>query len=110
MRPPTTRTAIPISGEAPAPAAEPPRQGLLDTNIVVLRHWIDPAELPNEMAISAITLSELSAGPHQIRPNGEQDLYDKHEERGRRTEALQRAENEFDPVPSAPRPAGCTAG
>jgi predicted nucleic acid-binding protein len=51
------------------------------------------------MAISAITLSELSAGPHQIRPNGEQDLYDEHEERGRRTEALQRAENEFDPVP-----------
>jgi hypothetical protein len=50
------------------------------------------------MAISAITLAELSAGPHQIRPNGEQDLYDKHEERARRTEALQRAENEFDPV------------
>jgi hypothetical protein len=66
---------------------------------LVLRHWIDPAELPDEMAISAITLAELSAGPHQIRPNGEQDLYDEHEERARRTEALQRAENEFDPVP-----------
>jgi predicted nucleic acid-binding protein len=72
---------------------------LLDTNILVLRHWIDPAELPDEMAISAITLAELSAGPHQIRPNSEQDLYDEHEERARRTEALQRAENEFDPVP-----------
>jgi predicted nucleic acid-binding protein len=51
------------------------------------------------MAISAITLAELSAGPHQVRPNGEQDLYDEHEERARRTETLQRAESEFDPVP-----------
>jgi predicted nucleic acid-binding protein len=51
------------------------------------------------MAISAITLAELSAGPHQVRPNGEQDLYDEHEQRARRTEALQRAESEFDPVP-----------
>jgi predicted nucleic acid-binding protein len=51
------------------------------------------------MAISAITLAELSAGPHQVRPNSEQDMYDEHEERARRTEALQRAESEFDPVP-----------
>ena len=44
--------------------------------------------------------------PHQVRPNSEQDLYDEHEERARRTEALQRAESEFDPVPfdaEAPR-------
>ncbi len=51
------------------------------------------------MAISAITLAELSAGPHQVRPNTGQDMYDEHEERARRTEALQRAESEFDPVP-----------
>ena len=84
-----------MSGEASAPS----RQGLLDTNILVLRRWIDPAELPDEMAISAVTLAELSAGPHQVRPNTEQDLYDEHEERSRRTEALQRAESEFDAVP-----------
>jgi len=72
---------------------------MLDTNILVLRRWIDRAELPDEMAISAITLAELSAGPHQVRPNTEQDLYDEHDERSRRTEALQRAESEFDPVP-----------
>jgi hypothetical protein len=72
---------------------------LLDTNILVLRRWIDPAELPDEMAVSAVTLAELSAGPHQVRRNTEQDLYDEHEERSRRTEALQRAESEFDPVP-----------
>ncbi|EFC86534.1 type II toxin-antitoxin system VapC family toxin [Parafrankia sp. EUN1f] len=75
------------------------RQGLLDTNILILRRWIDPAELPDEMAISAVTLAELSAGPHQVRRNDDQDLYDEHEERARRMETLQRAENEFDPIP-----------
>ncbi len=79
--------------------ADGPRQGLLDTNIMILRRWIDPAELPDEMAISAITLAELSAGPHQVRRNDEQDSYDEHAERARRLEALQRAESEFDPVP-----------
>ena len=81
-----------MSAETPAR----PRQGLLDTNILVLRRWVDPAELPDEMAISAVTLAELSAGPHQVRPNTEQDLYNEYEERARRTEALQRAESEFD--------------
>jgi len=80
-----------MTGESPDQAGEPPRQGLLDTNVLVLRRWVDPTELPDEMALSAITLAELSAGPHQVRPNGEQDMYDEHEERARRTEALQRA-------------------
>jgi predicted nucleic acid-binding protein len=88
-----------MAGEAPDRTAAPLRQGLLDTNIMVLRRWIDPTELPDEMAISAVTLAELSAGPHQVRSNGEQDLYDEYEERARRTEALQRAESEFDPIP-----------
>lgn len=79
--------------------AETPRQGMLDTNIMILRRWINPAELPGEMAISAITLAELSAGPHQVRRNDEQDLYDELAERARRLEILQRAESEFDPVP-----------
>lgn len=78
---------------------EPPRQGMIDTNILALRQWIDPAELPDEMAISAVTLAELSAGPYCVLPNSEQDRYDEHEERARRTEVLQRAESEFDPVP-----------
>ena len=75
------------------------RQGMLDTNILILRPWIDPGDLPDEMAISAITLAELSAGPHQVRRNDEQDQYDEHAERARRLEILQRAENEFDPAP-----------
>jgi len=75
------------------------RQGLLDTDILVLRKWIDPSHLPDEMAISAISLAELSAGPHQVRPNSEQSRYDEHAERARRLDVLQRAENEFDPIP-----------
>ncbi|MFK0194896.1 type II toxin-antitoxin system VapC family toxin [Kitasatospora sp. NPDC090308] len=74
-------------------------QGLLDTNIMILRKWLDPAELPDEMAITAITLAELSAGPHEVRGNAEQDDYDEYAERARRMDVLQRAENEFDPIP-----------
>ncbi|MEU5521392.1 type II toxin-antitoxin system VapC family toxin [Streptomyces sp. NPDC093250] len=75
------------------------QQGLLDTNIMILRKWINPQELPAEVAITAITLAELSAGPHQVRSNAEQDDYDEYAERARRTDILQRAENEFDPIP-----------
>jgi predicted nucleic acid-binding protein len=74
-------------------------RGLLDTNIMILRRWIDPAELPVEMAISAITLAELSAGPHEVRRDDEQADYDEYAERARRLDVLQRAENEFDPIP-----------
>jgi predicted nucleic acid-binding protein len=74
-------------------------QGLLDTNIVILRKWLDPAELPAEVAISAVTLAELSAAAHEVRRNEEQSDYDEHAERGRRLDILQRAENEFDPIP-----------
>ncbi|MGV9556833.1 PIN domain-containing protein [Streptomyces sp. NPDC003401] len=75
------------------------QQGLLDTNIMILRRWVDPEELPDEMAITAITLAELSAGPHEVRRNDEQSSYDEHAERARRVDVLQRAENEFDPIP-----------
>ncbi|MGW7355893.1 PIN domain-containing protein [Streptomyces sp. NPDC054802] len=74
-------------------------QGLLDTNIMILRKWVDPDELPAEMAITAITLAELSAGPHEVRGNDDQVDYDEHAERARRMDVLQRAENEFDPIP-----------
>ena len=76
-----------------------PRQGMLDTNIVILRRWIRPEELPAEVAISAITLAELSAGPHEVRPSSEQNAYEEHAERARRVDILQRAESEFDPIP-----------
>ncbi|MEB3069738.1 type II toxin-antitoxin system VapC family toxin [[Mycobacterium] vasticus] len=75
--------------------------GLLDTNIMILRRWIDPQQLPETMAISAITLAELSVGPHEVRRNSEQGQYDEYAERARRLDVLQRAENEFDPIPFA---------
>jgi predicted nucleic acid-binding protein len=78
---------------------EQPGRGLLDTNIIILRRWITPDELPDEMAISAITLAELSAGPHEVRSSSEQRAYEEHAERARRLDVLQRAENEFDPIP-----------
>jgi len=79
--------------------AERHRQGLLDTNIVILRRWIQPDQLPIEVAISAITLAELSAGPHEVRPSSEQDRYEENAERARRLDVLQRAESEFEPIP-----------
>ena len=41
-----------------------PTRGLLDTSVVIDYDVIDPALLPDEAAISAITLTELAAGPH----------------------------------------------
>jgi predicted nucleic acid-binding protein len=79
--------------------AKPAQRGLLDTNIMILRSRIVPEELPDEMAISAVTLAELSAGPHQVRPATEQDAYFEAAERARRLDVLQRAEHEFDPIP-----------
>lgn len=78
---------------------ERPERGLLDTNILILRRWVDGAELPAEMAISAVTLAELSAGPYEVRGNDDQSLYDERAERARRVNVLQRAEADFDPIP-----------
>ena len=51
---------------------------------------IDPAGLPVEVAISAITLAELAAGPHATPDPAE---------RARRQDRLQRTEATFDPLP-----------
>jgi predicted nucleic acid-binding protein len=64
--------------------------GLLDTNILILRRLIDHKELPEVVSISAITLAELSSGPHYTTDP---------QERARRLDVLQRAEAEFDPLP-----------
>jgi predicted nucleic acid-binding protein len=75
------------------------REACRTPNIMILRSRIAPGELPDEMAISAVTLAELSAGPHEVRPDTEQDVYFEATERARRLDVLQRAEHEFDPVP-----------
>ena len=67
-----------------------PARGLIDTSVVVELERIDPGMLPRELAISAITLAELTAGPHAT---------DDPAERARRQDRLQRAEATFDPLP-----------
>jgi predicted nucleic acid-binding protein len=67
-----------------------PTRGLIDTNILIRLAMLDPARLPDEMVISAVTLAELSAGPHHT---------DDPVERARRTSVLQHAEATFDPLP-----------
>ncbi|HEX9583366.1 MAG TPA: VapC toxin family PIN domain ribonuclease, partial [Gammaproteobacteria bacterium] len=48
-----------------------PRRGLLDTSVVIDLDRVDPASLPDEAAIAAITLAELAAGPHATRDTNE---------------------------------------
>jgi hypothetical protein len=43
--------------------AEQPQQGMLDTTIVIVLRWIDPAQLPDQIAISAITLARTVHRP-----------------------------------------------
>lgn len=70
-------------------------RGLIDTNIVILRRWLREDALPEQLAISAVTLAELSAGPHAVIG----DDAEARRERARRVALLQRVESEFDPLP-----------
>lgn len=66
-------------------------RGVLDTNVVILLpRIIDPAVLPAEPAVTAITLAELSVGPL---------VADTDAERANRQAQLQQAESDFDPIP-----------
>jgi predicted nucleic acid-binding protein len=67
-----------------------PSRGLLDTSVVIDLDDLDPSRLPVEVAVSAITMAELAAGPHAT---ADPDV------RGRRQDRLQRAEAAFDPLP-----------
>jgi predicted nucleic acid-binding protein len=51
---------------------------------------IDVGDLPVEVAVSAISMAELAAGPHATADMDEQ---------ARRQDRLQRAEAAFDPIP-----------
>lgn len=67
-----------------------PARGLLDTSVVIDLEHLEASRLPIEVAVSAITMAELAAGPHAT-PDPE--------ERARRQDRLQRAEAAFDPLP-----------
>jgi predicted nucleic acid-binding protein len=58
--------------------------------VVIDLERLDPAHLPVELAVSAVTMAELAAGPHAA-----EDAV----ERARRQDRLQRAEAVFDPLP-----------
>ncbi len=72
-----------------ADQARPPR-GIIDSSLLIDLEHVDPMALPLEIAVSAVTLAELAAGPHAT---------DDPDERGRRQDRLQRAEAAFDPLP-----------
>jgi predicted nucleic acid-binding protein len=63
---------------------------VVDTNIIAALKLYDPAELPDMMLITAITLGELSFGPHAT---------DDPARRARRVAVLQHVEATFDPLP-----------
>ena len=65
-------------------------RGLIDTSVVIALEAIDRAVLPADVAISAMTLAELAAGPHAAADPAE---------RARRQDRLQRTEATFDPLP-----------
>jgi tRNA(fMet)-specific endonuclease VapC len=66
-------------------------QGVLDTStVILLSRFQDPAILPQEPLITAITLAELSVGPLVARDEAE---------RAARQAHLQQAESDFEPLP-----------
>lgn len=71
-------------------AETPAARGLIDTSVVIDLERIDAGALPAEVAVSAITMAELAAGPHATADP---------DERARRQDRLQRAEATFDALP-----------
>jgi len=71
----------------------PSERGLLDTSVVIRYDEVDTVRLPAEIAISALTLAELTAGPH----TASNEL-----QRARRQHRLQRFEAEIEALPFDP--------
>lgn len=65
-------------------------RGLIDTSVVIELERVAANDLPLELAIAAVTLAELAAGPHATSDASE---------RARRQERLQRVEATFDAIP-----------
>lgn len=69
----------------------PRTRGVLDTSaLIALQRIDDPAVLPEESFITAVTLAELSVGPLVARSE---------DERAARQAHLQQAEADFSPLP-----------
>ena len=65
-------------------------RGIVDTSVVIDLEQIEPTQLPVEIAITAVTLAELAAGPHATSDP---------RERARRQDRLQRVEATFQALP-----------
>lgn len=65
-------------------------RGLLDTSVLIDLDIISPIDLPDEVSVSAVTMAELSAGPHASNDPAE---------RARRQDRLQQLESWVEPVP-----------
>jgi predicted nucleic acid-binding protein len=65
-------------------------RALIDTSVLIDLDVIEPGRLPLELAVSAVTLAELAAGPHATSDPVE---------RARRQDRLQRTEATFEPLP-----------
>ena len=72
------------------PSPERAQRGILDTSVVIDLTRVGSESLPLEFAISALTLAELAAGPH--------DLVDANE-RARRQARLQFVESTTSSIP-----------
>ena len=72
------------------PVAKRVAKGILDTSVVIDLGSFDVATLPVEVAVTALTMAELAAGPHAASTA---------EERARRQDRLQRTEAAFAPLP-----------
>lgn len=64
--------------------------GILDTSALIDLVLLDEASLPSTPLITAITLAELSVGPHAARTEAD---------RAARQQHLQQAEADFSPIP-----------
>ncbi len=65
-------------------------RGLVDTSVVIDLDQLDPGSLPEQLAVSSLTMAELAAGPHAAGDSAE---------RARRQDRLQRAEATFHSLP-----------
>jgi predicted nucleic acid-binding protein len=83
-------TGCSISALLHVPESTEVARGLLDRSVVIELGHLEGGALPGELAVSAITMAELAAGPHAANDG---------DERGRRQELLQRVEATFDPLP-----------
>ncbi len=75
---------------SPLVADKRPPRGILDTSVVIDLDKIEADMLPIEVAVTAVTMAELAAGPHAATDANE---------RARRQDRLQRTEAAFDPLP-----------